>query len=460
MTDVDLYRITVRAHRSGSSAAVDLVLPAEMELGELMPCIVDLVGEQFGESLGGTERWTLSQVDGSTLKESMTLSENGVRDGGLLLLTTEAVTYERTFADMSHYVVDASRPPDRDAGWSQRLAVLAWGWSAGVGGVTLVWPSHLAQGNRAVAAAIVTIAAAVAAVIGSRTELEPNVALSSGATAVAFGAMAGYLLVPGGPAPPNFFLAAAISSAISAVLLNVTSRESVSFIAIAAFSSVVAIAAASATVWPVPTATLGAVLATASLAMLSLAAKVSIFVTGLSPRMPDDASDALGDYATVPVTAGVERAQRGHHVLTGLLAGFSLSAALGTVLIIADEPVADTWVRFGFAAAMAVALIFRACQQHGAARRALVLLSGLISATAAFALVVVSAPKHAFWVCLLAVALGATALCLTRVSFGSRLSPFARRGVEFVDYLALAAVVPMAAWICGVYGLVRGLSLT
>ena len=65
MTVVDLLRITVRAHRLGSSAAVDLALPAEMELGEVMPCIVDLVGRQLGEgSLGCTERWTLSRLDG------------------------------------------------------------------------------------------------------------------------------------------------------------------------------------------------------------------------------------------------------------------------------------------------------------------------------------------------------------------------------------------------------------
>ncbi len=88
------------------------------------------------------------------------------------------------------------------------------------------------------------------------------------------------------------------------------------------------------------------------------------------------------------------------------------------------------------------------------------LLAGLISATAAFALVVVPDPRNAFWVCLVVVALGAGALCLTQVSLGSRLSPFGRRGVEFVDYLALAAVVPMAGWICGAFGLVRGLSLT
>ena len=460
MTVVDLLRITVRAHRLGSSAAVDLALPAEMELGEVMPCIVDLVGRQLGEgSLGCTERWTLSRLDGSALDESMTLDENGVRDGDLLLLTTEALTYARDFTDMSHYVVDASGSPDHDDGWSRQLGVLAWSWSAGVGGVTLVLPSHLAHGNRAVVAAIVTIAATVAAVIAGRTELESFVTPSFGMTAVAFGAVAGYLMVPGGPAPPNFFLAAAICTAISTVLLHVTSRGSTLFIAIATLSSVVAITAAIATVWPVATATLGAVMAAASLAMLSLAAKVSIFLTRLSPQMPDG-SDALDDCAPIPVISGAVRAERGHRVLTGLLAGFSLSAALGTVLTIADRPADNTWVRFAFAAAVAVALIFRACQQRGIARRALILVAGLISATAAFALVVASDPRHAFWVCLVAVTLGAGALWLTRVNVGSRLSPFARRGVEAVDYLALAAVVPIAGWICGVFGLVRGLSLT
>jgi type VII secretion integral membrane protein EccD len=271
--------------------------------------------------------------------------------------------------------------------------------------------------------------------------------------------MAGYLMVPGGPAPPNFLLAAAVSAAISTVLLHGTNRGSVFFIAIAAFSSVVAIAAACATIWTVSTATLGALLATASLAMLSLAAKMSVFLTGLSPRMPD-AGDALGDWASVPAMTGIVRAQRGHRCVTGLLAGLSLSAALGTVLIIADRPADDQWVRLAFVAAMAVALIFRACQQRGVVRKAVVLLAGLISATAAFALVLFSDPGRASWVCLVAVALGAGALCLPGASFGSRLSPFGRRGVEFVDYLALAAVVPMAGWICGAYGLARGLSLT
>jgi hypothetical protein len=35
-----------------------------------------------------------------------------------------------------------------------------------------------------------------------------------------------------------------------------------------------------------------------------------------------------------------------------------------------------------------------------------------------------------------------------------------RRSVEVVEYLSLAAVLPLACWVVGLYGLVRGLSLS
>jgi len=38
-------------------------------------------------------------------------------------------------------------------------------------------------------------------------------------------------------------------------------------------------------------------------------------------------------------------------------------------------------------------------------------------------------------------------------------NPVARRAVELLEYLALTAVVPLACWAGGLYGLIRGLSL-
>jgi type VII secretion integral membrane protein EccD len=191
---------------------------------------------------------------------------------------------------------------------------------------------------------------------------------------------------------------------------------------------------------------------------MHVAAKLSILVTGLSPRMPN-ALDALDDEETVPATVGALRARHGHQTLTGLLAGFSLSAALGVALVAADRLSQNVAGRVAFIGVVSAALILRAVHQRGAVRSTAVLAAGLISTAAGFALAASSAPRHAPWVGLIALILGAGALCLTRADFGPRLSPSARRGIEVVDYLALAAVVPLACWVGGLFGFVRGLSL-
>jgi hypothetical protein len=38
-------------------------------------------------------------------------------------------------------------------------------------------------------------------------------------------------------------------------------------------------------------------------------------------------------------------------------------------------------------------------------------------------------------------------------------NPVVRRAVEVTEYLALATVVPLACWVGGLYGLIRGVSL-
>ncbi|MFY9917698.1 MAG: type VII secretion integral membrane protein EccD [Mycobacterium sp.] len=460
MTVVDLCRLTVRTHRLGLTAAVDVALPARLELGEMLPDIVVLVGAQ-PESAGKdrAERWRLSRLDGSSLDESMTLHENSIRDGDVLLLTTEAPVPERSFNDVSGYVVDASAAADRDSGWLRRIGALSCLWSAGFGATTLAWPGQTTPGSRAVIAAIVAVVATVAAILSSRIDAQPLPTLTLGMTAAAFGGVAGFLMVPGGPAPPNFFLAAAICSAVSTVLLHATARGTTFFTTITTFSSVVALAAAIVAVWPAPTRTVGAVLTAASLAMLSAAAKLSILLTGLSPRLPN-AAEASSEDEIVPAAVGAFRAKRAHDTLTGLLAGFSLSAASGAVLVAADQPGQIAWKCVAFTGVVSVALILRASQQRGAVRSTMILIAGLVSTTAAFTLTAISATQHAAGICLVAVVLGAGALFLTGTDVGSRLSPFARRGIEVVDYAAIAAVVPLACWVGGVFDFVRGVSLT
>jgi hypothetical protein len=56
--------------------------------------------------------------------------------------------------------------------------------------------------------------------------------------------------------------------------------------------------------------------------------------------------------------------------------------------------------------------------------------------------------------------LAAASLYLGFVAPAQALSPVVGRGVDVLERLALVAMVPLTCWICGLYGVVRGLNLT
>lgn len=458
MTVANLRRVTVHALRL--AVAVDLALPAELHVAEILPGIVDLVGERSETA----EHWTLSRLDGSSLDQAMTLHGNGIRDGDVLVLDTasddpETGPFGPYPNDLSHYVAGVTASASDGVGWPRRLGATAFIWSAGLGAVALVWPGHSAAALRAVAAAVIAVAAAVGAVVIDRLCPDPPPTSALGAMAVVFIAVAGFLMVPNGPAPPNFLLAAVACSAMSTVLLHATTRDTTFFVAVAALSTMAAMTAAVVAVWPAPGAAVGAALAAVSVAMLGGAAKLTILLTGLSPVLPS-VNGTEADHGGLPACFGVARAERAHRILTGLMAGFAISASLGIVLVASDRHTGHATAGALLAGVVSATLVLRATQQPTASRCATILLAGLISAATTLAQLVSSAPQHATWMSLVTVALGAGALLLTTTQLPTRLSPLARRGIEAVDRLAIAAVVPLACWVGDLFGVVRGMSMS
>jgi hypothetical protein len=145
--------------------------------------------------------------------------------------------------------------------------------------------------------------------------------------------------------------------------------------------------------------------------------------------------------------------------LTGLLTGFSATAATGAALVAADHQSAGALSRIGLTAVVAAVLLLRARHQLGVFRPVAMYAAGMISATATFIMSITAVPHQAQWVCLTAAVLGVGVLWLTVANPFTRPSPLIRRSVELVEYLALGLVVPMACWVGDVFGLVRGLSL-
>jgi type VII secretion integral membrane protein EccD len=430
---------------------VDLALPNETPVGLLLPSIVDLV-HRGGVAIDEGRQWHLSRVGQHRLDTAVSLHDNAIRDGELLLLTTAPTPAPEWIQDDPwHAAVDAA--DTRHA--PTRVAATVTSLCTGVLGATaLVWSGTVthATSHATTGAAIATVTA-VGAVAARRAHSDPILCVTLSVIAVVFAAAAGFLAVPAGPSTANSLLAAAVACSTSVLLLRLTHCGTVCLTALATFTALTSVASASDVAWTLPAATTGAALSALSLGTLAVAARLSIAAAGLAPVMatPDDRVDEDPASAT-------PRAVTANRTLTGLVVGSSGAAALGAALVASD--CADDgrmWpVGAAFAVVVGLVTVLRARTHIDMFRRTALIVGGAGAMASGGVLVAVSAPGQANWVCLITVAIGLTTL---GARFGVTVNPLVRRGVEMSEYLALAAVVPLACWIGGLYGLIRGVSL-
>jgi type VII secretion integral membrane protein EccD len=441
MTAVPLRRITVQSEQNGRPVAVDVAVPSHSTPGEMLPFVVETVVDEPLVDAGPDGYWVLTRSSGGPLDESMTLHDSDVHDGDILLLTFVESTFHLPQVDPCRSVMEAS-PPSRDGSTSRRVGAIVCMWTMAASAASLVFGAGPPT-VRSIIAGLVALIAAVGSVAADRLDAGAATTVVMGAITLIFAGIAAFLVVPGGPAPPNAFLAAAVCATIAIALLHVTPHGTSWFVAIASLSTTVSVVAAITAFWSVPMAVAGTVLATGALALVGSAARLAIFLSGLSPFAEIDSATA----------------QRGHEVLGGLLAGFSASTALGVVLVAVGQYQSRALSGMCFTAAVSVTLLLRARLHRVAARMAVNVVSGMVCASAAFVLIVGTHTDHAQWASLISAAIGMVVIWLPFATAGRR-NPVLLRGFELLDYLALASVVPLACWVAGVFGIARGLSLT
>lgn len=423
---MSVYRLSVQTDQDGRPVTIDMALPSGIPVGALLPTIVALTERNLDES---PQRWRLDRLSGEPLDESITLAENGVHDGELLVLVASDAPSlgvvrwgpYRTAAEACSHNDDSPVVPGIACVWAAVLAALALCASV----------SEHPSIRLLVAAGGACIAAAMA-VTGRN-------AAAAGA-AVSMAVATGFLAVPSGPAPANAFLAAAAAASMSLVLLRCTDEFPSTLVAAACFSTLAAVALTVPVAAVVPVATVGAILAVAALGVLGLSGRMAILLSGLT----------VDQHAEID-----ERTIRAHATLTGLIGGSSGAAALGAVLVAVGchRHGAPSLPSTGFAAVIGVVLLLRMRTHVDAVRRRALGITGLASISASFAIFVTAHPTQVGWAsaALIAAGLGATR--------PPRLNAVAVRAVEILEYAALVAVIPLACWVGGVYAMVRGASL-
>ena len=186
-----LCRLAVHAVGPGEPSTVELVLPATCPLAELMPSIVDTVIEGSAQP----RHWYLMRVAGAALDTAMSLRENAVQDGDMLVLATVQIARPRRLPTESCGVVAATadtRPPALGRGGALAAGLVGTVLSA----TALIWSGHVIAGGWPLwSAATLSATAATASVAIGRTDHHVSALLCT--AAVVYGAVTGILAVPG-----------------------------------------------------------------------------------------------------------------------------------------------------------------------------------------------------------------------------------------------------------------------
>jgi type VII secretion integral membrane protein EccD len=445
-------------------ARVDLVLSAATPIGLLIPPIVDLLARGSGFRAGPLAvHYQLSLPGGGALDPSKTLAQLGIRDGAALLLTSSPTQLMAPRFDDEAEAVSASVSV-MESCWTRRRAqlvgLLTTALLAGVTATVLsravFHPNDDHRAGCAGVAATIALLSLLGAAVAYRVAREESIGLTWGLIATSFAALTGLLVVPGGPGAPNALFAAA-AAATSAAAMRVISGYAVAFTALVTFAVTGAAAAMVDTITAIPLQAIAAAFTAISLAFVEASAPLSVTLARLSTSTVGPTADVHG---SSPHLLNA-RAIRAHAWLTSLTAAFSASAALSAIGA-ALEPFPTGQPRFPgllFATVAGGILLLRARAHRDIARSVTLIIGGIAIVSTVLVATAAAYPQYTAQVAAVSLMLGAAAACLASIRDTTTVSPIRRRSVELLEYFAFAAVVPLAVWLCGLYGATRGLNL-
>ncbi|PZF94367.1 type VII secretion integral membrane protein EccD [Micromonospora deserti] len=462
---VGLARVTINAPQR----RVDVALPEQVPLAELLPEVLRHAGEGLaddGERHGG---WVLRRTDGAVLATAQALLPQGVRDGEVLhLVPARAQWPELEYDDVVEAIADGARR--RGGAWSPaatRVATLAGaGVPLAVGLLAVLAGGPAEEGWPA--AVVVALLLTLAGVVASRAHGDGAAGATLGGYALPYAAAAGALAVssgdPVGPVAGLRWLGAPelLTGSVALLLASVLGLAGVAtrlrvFVAGATIGAAGALAALG-----------GLLLSPAGTAAVLLC--VLVFAVGAIPLL----AIRLGKVPLPPITlptgepgVGPDQARdlpdrgrvyaavaRTEEMLTGMLLGHAVLAAAAAVVLAFAGGVAG---RLLVAVAAAV-LLLRSRLFVALRHRVPTVVAGL----AGFAVLGAVLADRAGPAGRLALVVGGLLLALVTVAAGNTyarrpVSPYLGRIADLTDTALVVSVVPVACAVLDLYERARGL---
>ncbi len=440
------------------STRVDLALPADVPIIDLLPMLLQYTGEAREDGGGTHGGWKLVRVghgDRSEMEGGRTLRSLDVADGEVLRLTGRE---DRTIVPVFDDIVDAIATTRRDRINARSInpgvgaavfvaAMVAAAFTLFLRGRTYV-DAYIAG---AVALALLGLGTAAMKGVGERI-----VASATAASGVLFAFVCGLNAVPGDYGRWGVLLGATLGLVYSLAAALALGTGTMVFASSAIMSF---FAAGSALVGGLTHVSVSRIVAgtiAVALAALSVLPRLSVRLARLPlatvPTTSEELSetDDIGDINDVSA-----RARVAGEYLTGTQIGCAVTIAFSGVVLLADRP---SKLAVALAATALVAMALRARSVAGLGAR--IALVGSAAACGFVAAIDAALTRRAgSGLVLLSVELGvgALTLILSTARTRRRPSPQTLRLIDFFEAAVVVAVLPLAVGVMGLYSLLRQL---
>ncbi|GAA4569128.1 type VII secretion integral membrane protein EccD [Micromonospora coerulea] len=449
-----LSRITIVAPRT----RMDLALPADVPLADLLPTLLRYAGEDLADEGVRHGGWSLSRLGGQPLDGGRTATQLGVRDGEVLYFNPRsAAAPEIVFDDVVDAVATATnqRPGTWQVGTTRSFAVLFAGAALSGGALAALFAGP-PQLPGALAALVVAVALVVSAAVVSRAGGDSRTGAVLALGALGYAAIGGLLILAGDRkladlASPHLLLAATAVVLVGAVAALAVGDRLPLFFGATAVGAAVGLGAALCLAFGIGAAAAAAVVATIAFAALPALPMIAYRLARLPvPSIPTGPEDLKTDAETVDGRQVLRNSERADQFLTGLLWTVAL-LVLGGQVVLADNGRLPAVL---LCLVLALLSLLRARPFLGRAQRTPVLVAGTLglglAAAATFGAGSLPVRLGLILGGLLLAAMISLIYGLTVA--GKRISPLWGRTLDIVEILLIVALVPLAAWVCGLYG--------
>lgn len=482
-------RAVVVGVMAGDGVQIGTLLDADAPVSVMLDPLLKVINGRLAEldeptlQADGRGRWVLCLVDGTALRPNQSLTEQDVYDGDRLWLRfiedreRRSPVIEHISTAVSVNLAKRFAPVDAATAVRVGVSTLAIGVLLATG-MLAAWrwehDSWLAAGFGAGLAFLVLIAAALI-LIQARNASDRRVGdilLSSGLVPLVMAAAAA---VPGSVGAAHAALGFGVAGIAALSVIRLTGRQLAAYSAVAVISVAVMFAGVLRMLFLTGAVTLMTCVYLACVLAYQWAPSLSRWLAGLRlPVFPSATSrwvfEARPDLPTTVVTGDgppalegpgsvrevVLRAERARSFLTGLLSGLGVLIAV-CVTGLADPHSDRSWLPVLLAILTAGFLVLRGRSFRDRWQALTVTLTGLVIAAAVVVrfVVVLWTPTTLVVGVTLLVLVPMFGLLSAVIVPNTIYSPLFRKFVEWIEYLCLMPLFPLALWLMNTYEAIR-----